>query len=183
MIKSLRGVMVPLIIFLTIYKLRAIANAFRSCDVRSVYIFIWKKMLKYDISQNNVSIEDPNKQVNGESSETKQIGRRLYEAVCLDGCNSVSISAFAEPSSVYRCHCQECRDGNSGKPVTWIAFSQKDVQVVSSGTALSYENKRFLCSRCLTKFTWFISVVLKSSSIGIFLRIWLFVMRTLKVFV
>merc|ERR1712117_354572 len=27
----------------------------------------------------------------------------------------------------------------------------KNVQVVSSGTALSYENKRFLCSRCLTK--------------------------------
>jgi len=150
MIKSLRGFMVPLIIFLiTIFKLKAIVIAFRSCDVRSVHIFLMEKILKYDIPQKNVSIVDPNKQINGESSETKQTGRRFYEAVCSDGCNGVSISAFAEPSSVYRCHCQECRDGNSGKPVTWIAFSQKDV--VSSGPVLSYENKRFLCSRCLTK--------------------------------
>jgi len=145
-IQSLLGLIVPLTVFLfTIFILiRAMVFAFRSCDVRSVDTFLMEKMLKYDISQKNVSIEDANKQINDESSETKQIERRLYEAVCSDGCNSVSINAFAEPSSVYRCHCQECRDGNRGKPVTWIAFSQKNVQLL-------FENKRFLSSRCLTK--------------------------------
>jgi len=86
-----------------------------------------------------------------ESREMKQNKRRLYEAVCSDGCNCVSITVFAEPWSVYKCHCQDCRDSNFRKPVTWMAFSQKDVQVSAIGAALSQEKMRTMCSRCLTK--------------------------------
>jgi len=149
-VQNLLGFVVPLTLFIFL----AISVAFNSCGVWSLDIFFKENMPKYCISSQNVlqgSIEDPNTPINDESSETKQIGRRLYEAVCSDGCNGVSISVFAEPWSVYKCHCQECRDSNFRKPVTWIAFSQKDVQVSASGAALSYENKRFLCSRCLTK--------------------------------